>query len=329
MPFEKKKTTTDKFKVGNTEIIIGDKYVLDNRFDSSAPEALQKIESTKLPFTGSGIIDCVHFDNEKGIYDTGFYKDSFCLSHYDNDGSKDELVTIYNKQIKEPFEKLKNIDLSPNEESKFWENYRYEAHVNKEFDTTKPSDLMELFQIIVQGVACEKNEKNQFYKQNAQFTISNPSTVKNKQKLKSKVRYEAIKRFSTLAAGDKDKLDLVLEFIGRDSTSKIAASDLELIYFEIFNDKNAGLSLAETFLEACDLHETADGKLQMEFFYAINKLFKFRKIQKNNRGYSTLDGTYLGLTFQDVSKFCLNEHSVQNKAISALIDENPNVRREV
>jgi len=41
MAFTKKEEK--KFKVGNIEIIIGDKYVLDNKFDASAPEALQKI----------------------------------------------------------------------------------------------------------------------------------------------------------------------------------------------------------------------------------------------------------------------------------------------
>ena len=77
-----KRKEVKKFKVGGVEIVIGDKYVLDNKFDSSAPEALQKIESTKFPFTGSGVTDCINFDYEQGLFDTGFYENSYCLSQY-------------------------------------------------------------------------------------------------------------------------------------------------------------------------------------------------------------------------------------------------------
>ena len=83
MAFTKKEEK--KFKVGNIEIIIGDKYVLDNKFDAGAPEALQKIETTKLPFTGSGVQDAVYFDEMKGLYDTGFYENSNCLQRYTED----------------------------------------------------------------------------------------------------------------------------------------------------------------------------------------------------------------------------------------------------
>lgn len=323
------KKQVKKFKVGNVDIVIGDKYVLDNKFDAGAPEALQKIESTKFPFTGSGVVDCVSFDSEKGIFDTGFYEDSYCLSQYDKEERK-ELVSIYNNQIRQPFEKLRgNIDLSPNADSKFWSEYRYEAYANKEFDTNKETDLMELFQVIIQGVACDKNEKNPFYRQNAQFIISNPSTVKNKEKEKSKTRLNAIQKLTTLADGNKDKLDLVLEYIGRDNTSKVKADDLKLIYFEVFNDKKNGHKLAEEFIKTCDDYETEEGKYAMEMFYAINKLYKLRKINKERRGFMTLDGIFLGNSLQDIARFCLNKDTAQYRAISQLIDENPKVRREV
>lgn len=322
-----KRKEVKKFKVGGVEIVIGDKYVLDNKFDSSAPEALQKIESTKFPFTGSGVTDCINFDYEQGLFDTGFYENSYCLSQYSEE-ERDELVKVYNSQIKEPLEKLRNANLEPSEENKFWTSYRYEAHANKEFDTKKASDLMELFQVIIQGIACDKNEKNPFYRNNAQFTISNPTSVKNKEKEKTKVRIKAFQKLTTLADADKDKLDLVLEFIGKSDTRRIEAEDLKLIYFEVFNDKKSGISQAETFIEACDDYETENGKVKMEFFYAINQLFRLRKIQKDRRGYTTLEGVYLGNSLQDIAKFCLNDTTPQYKAIERLIDENPKVRRE-
>lgn len=323
-----KKEKVNKFKVGNVEIEIGQKYILDNRFDASAPDALQKIESSKFPFTGSGVMDCVSFDINKTTFDTGFYETSYCLSQYTEE-ELPELVKIYNSQIKEPFEKFRNVNLSPEESNTFWDNYRYEAYANKEFNTTDPVQLMELFQIIIQGVACEKNEKNPFYNGKAQFVISSPILVKNKEKEKDKLRLKAIRTLSTLANADRDKLNLVLEYIEQKETSKVSDEDLELIYFKVFNDEKTGVNKAERFIEVCAEYETDLGKEMMEFFYAISKLFKFRKIVKDRRGYTTLDGVYLGNTLQDTAKWCLNRESSQYKAIEKLIEENPTVRREV
>lgn len=322
------KKELNKFKVGGVEIVLGDRYVLDGKLDATAPEALQKIESSKFPFSGSGVYDCVHFDESRRMFDTGFYKESFCLSQYRTD-ERETLVKIYQDKIKKPFEASRgNIDLSPNENNEFWTKWRYEAYANKEFDTTDPTQLLELFQIIMQGIACDKNEKNPFYRQNAQFTISNPSAVKNKEKEKAKIKVKAWKSFVTLLDGDREKLDLILEYIGKENTAKVDKEDLEVIYHQLFNSKS-GLDLAESFLEASEEYDTEEGKTKMEYFYAINKLFKLRKIVKNSRGFSTTDAEHLGITLQDIAKFCLNVNSKQYKIIESLIDENPSVRREV
>lgn len=59
-------------------------------------------------------------------------------------------------------------------------------------DTMNPLELMELFQLIVQGTACDKNEKDPFYRNNAQFVVSNPSTVKNKIKKSLKLNLKLL-----------------------------------------------------------------------------------------------------------------------------------------
>lgn len=323
-----KKEEIKKIKIGSCTIEIGQRYILDHKLDGNAPDALKKIEATKFPFTGSGVMDCVFFDATKNLYDTGFYEASFCLQNY-TEAEKTEWVKTYNKQIKAPFEALRNIDLSPNESNDFWKTYRYEAYVNKEFDTSNPSDLFELFQIIIQGVACEKTERNPFYRSSAQFTISNPLAVKTKSKERTKLRLKSIESLTTLADSDKDKLDLVLQFVGREDTTKVSADDLKLMYFEIINDKNSGIDFCERFLDACDEYETKAGQDKMEFFHIIKKLYNLREIKKDKRGFVTKHGEFLGITLQDAAVFCLKTDSKQYKAIESLIEENPQVRREV
>ena len=315
-------------KIGNSQIEIGQKYTLDHKLDGTAPDALKKIEATKFPFTGSGVMDCVYFDTVKNLYDTGFYDGSNCLNNY-KDEEKAEWVNAYKRQILTPFEELRNVKLEPSANNDFWKEYRYEAYVNKEFDTSDPQQLFELFQIIIQGVACEKNERNPFYRSGAQFTISNPLLVKTKNKERTKLRLSAIEKLSILATTDKDKLDLVLQFVGREDTTKVKADDLKLMYFEIINDKGTGVDFSERFLDACGEYETEAGQTKMEFFHVIKKLFSLRKIKKDKRGFVTEGGEFLGLTLQDAALFCLKTDSRQYKAIQALIDENPQVRREV
>lgn len=321
MAFTKK--AVPEFKVGGVTITVGNKYILDHMSDPNS-----KVQTKKFPFSGCGITDCVNFDKQKNIFDTGFYESSFCLKEY-TEAQKEELVPIYVKQIKEPYEKFVNENLDHSSKNQFWEKYKYEAYVNKEFDTNKPDEMFELFQVIIQGLACDKNEKNPFYRQNAQFTISNPQVTKNKKKENAKTRIKAIEKLTLLADGDKPKLDLILSYVRGESTSKVDKDDVKVIYFEVINDPKSGLDFAERFNEACEDYETEQGKDKMEYFHAINELVRIRKIKKDRRGYMTESGAYLGNTLQDIAKFCMKKDSAQSKAIEELIEENPKVRRTI
>lgn len=322
---KEKEKEIKKIKIGNSLIELGQRYILDHKLDGNAPDALKKIEATKFPFSGSGVMDCVSFDDTKNLFDTGFYVGSTSLKQYKED-EKQSWVEVYNKQIKEPFEALRNVKLDNN--SDFWESYRYEAFVNKEFDTSNPNDMFELYHILMQGLACEKNERDPFYRGQAQFTISSPLMVKTKSKERTKLRLKAIEILSILASTDKVKLDLVLQYVGREDTTKVKADDLKLMYYEIINDKNAGIDFCERFVAACEEYETPAGTDKMEFFHVIKKLYGLRKIKKDKRGYVTESGEFLGNTLQDAATFCLQPNSRQYKAVEALIEENPHVRRE-
>lgn len=321
MAFKKKEVA--EFKVGGIKIKLGEKYILDH-----IPDPNSQVKTKKFPFNGSGVMDCVNFDLQKNVFDTGFYEGSFCLQAY-SASEREELVPIYISQIKKPFEEFRNENLDQSVNNLFWEKYRYEAYVNKVFDTDKPDERFELFQIIIQGLAIDKNERNPFYKQNAQFIVTNPQITKTKNKEKSRTKLNAIEKLTILADGDKAKLDLILNFVRGESTNKVEKEDLKLIYFEVINDPKSGFDFAERFVEACEDYETESGKDKMEYFHAVKELEKLRKIKKDRRGYVTEQGVFLGLTPQHIAEFCLISNSSQSKAIQELIEQNPQVRREV
>lgn len=322
------KKEVKKFKVGSVELEIGQKYILDHIPDLSAPEGMIKIGAKKFPFEGSGAMDCVYFDANKNLYDTGFYESSYCLSAYSQE-EKALLVPIYQNQIRKPFEDFKNEDLNQSEKNEFWKDYRYEAFVNKEFDTSKPDDLFELFQIILQGLACEKNEKNPFYRKTAQFIIANPQITKNKKKEQAKTRMNALQAIATLADADLGKLNLLLQYVGRERAEKLDSEDIKAIYYEVINDEKAGLSFAESFTQALTEYETENGKEKMKFLHVVTELYKLKKIKKDRRGYVTEYDIFLGNSLKDIAIFCVQNDSVQFREISELVEQNPSVRLEV
>lgn len=316
------------FNVGGVEITLGNKYILDHKFDPLAPEGgLRKIEATTYPFQGCGQQDCVLYDEDRRSFDTGFYTNSYCLSRVSDPKEKETLVKLYNKHIKEPMEQYMSADLS--QTSNFWKEYKFETFANKDYDTNDTQQLFDLFHIILQGVACDKNEKDHFWRNSARFIITSPSKVKNKKKEQTKTKMQAITVLGTLADGDKDTLDLILEYIGRDSAEKVSSEDIKLIYFEVFNNEVNGLKVAEEFMEAYEKINSEDGKLELEYFYAVNKLFKTRKIRKGKRGYVTETEDFLGNSLKDVAKFCLNQASNVSKLVEELIERNSQVRRQI
>jgi hypothetical protein len=322
----KTRTNANTFLIGGVEIEVGRIYVLDHKFDALAPEgSLRKIEATKYPFARCGAMNVVLYDDDRRMFDTGFYESSHCLSQIKELEEKKVLVGVYNKKIKEPMEQHMAADLSPT--SDFWKTYRFEAYANKTYDTSDIKDLFDLFHVINQGVACEKGERNPFWN-NAPFIVTSPIKIKNKKKEQTATKMKAITVLGTMADADKDTLDLILEYIGRDSTDKIKGEDLKLIYFEVFNDEKSGVKIAEDFMNTYEKINTPEGKIELEYYYAVNKLFKYRKITKGRRGFTTDSGEFLGNTLKDVANFCLNPTTNVAKIVEELINQNPQVRRQ-
>lgn len=314
-----------EFQVANSIIELGAKYTLDYRPDPSAPEGMKAM--TKFPFEGNDTIEKVYFNEARRQYDTGFYEESPCLSVITKE-RREDLVKAYVKHIKLPYEKQFNVKLTPDEINTFWEDYYIKGWVNKQFDTTNINDLLELFYILNMGVACEKDEKNPTLRKDAQFVISSPSKVKNKSKELINTRKNSYLKFNTILTTDRDKLDLVLQWVGKENPSEVKSDDLDAIYYQIINDKNDGIAFCEQFLTALDEYDTDKGKEKMEWFFGIRRLFGLRKIKKTARGYVTADQEiFLGNTLQDVASFCINDNTQQHNIVKDLLEEHPETKR--
>ncbi len=316
-----------KLRIANSYITIGNKYVLDHKPDPSAPDGMR--EMTKYPFEDNKVAEKVFFDSKRRQFDTCFYTESPSLRVIIPDEiERAELVKQYNTLIKNKYEKTFNEDLEPSEKNTFWENYTIEAHVNKQYDTNNINDLMDLFHLLNMGAICEKDEKNPFLRKDASFIITSTEKLKSKSKDKVKIKSQSFILFNTMLNADRDKLDLILQWLGKEDPSNIQNDDLGVIYYGIING-DGGEQFCESFLQAeKDYSESEKGKEKMEWFYSIRRLLNKRRIKRTNRGYVATDSDILlGNTLQDIAKFCLDDKSQQFSIVKDLIEENPDVRR--
>lgn len=330
MAITRKEKDTDKVTmiVANSKITIGNKYTLDHKYDAKAPSVLQQIGATKYPFEGNNNMECIIFDEVTNRYDTGFDESSPCLQVLkDKELIKDQLI-YYNKYIKAPYEKQFGADLNPLPTNDFWRDYKIEAYVNKQFDTSKVRDLMELFHLLYMGAVCEKDEREPSLRVNAKFTLSSSSEIKNKTKIKTQKLQSTVILLSSMVMGDRDKLNLILQWIGKDDVSKMSDEDVMSIHYQIINGED-GVAFCDKFKLAYDEYETETGKEKMEWFYSIKRLVDKRKIKKTNRGYVSNEDVFLGNSLQDISTFCLTDGSPQRDIVMSLIEANPTVKRHV
>lgn len=314
-------------QIANSMIELGSTYILDYRPDPNAPQGMK--DMTKYPFQGNSTVERVYFNENTRSFDTGLYQTSPCLNLIPSE-KREELVKAYNKYIKLPYEKYRNVSLLADESNTFWQTYYMEAYVNKQFNTDDIAQLFELFCILNAGIACEADEKNPILRQDSQFTISSTTKAKGKSKQLVKLRSSTVMKFQTILETDRDKLDLILQWIGRDNPSKIDGDDLSAIYYQVINDKNEGIKFCDKFQDALQVYESDTGLQKMEWFYGIRRLLNLRKIkQKSGRGYviSDNESVWLGNTLQDIASFCINDDSIQHKAIKELIEEYPETKR--
>ena len=314
--------------IGNSKIIIGKKYTLEPKPDPNAPNGLKGF--TKTPFQGNITSDCLYFHEDSKRYDTCLYASSYSLLQtIDEPELRNNRVTLYEEHIKNPYEEKYFVNLEPSEKNDFWNNYKVEVYENKQFDTNDEKQLLDLFLILWSGSVCEKDEKDPFFNRRASFIISSSENNKNKAKEKTKEKKTCWKIFDELVNGDRDKLNLVLQWIGEEDQSLVDGEDLSTIYYDVINGEN-GLAFAERFNSAIKEYDTVLGKEKMEYFYAIRKLVKKRAIKKSPRGYIE-DGTevWIGNRLEDIAAACLSDKSQQHQIINDLIEKNPDVRREV
>ncbi len=300
-PIKKIELPKEGLKIANTHIKIGSTYEIAHKYDGTAPDGMQEIGATKFPLTGIAEVKSVYFDESRNTTDSGFYNESLCNSRVPQ-AEREELVRLYQKFVQEPYEKRMNKDCSETNYD-FWGKYKYEVKVNKSFNTADPKDLFDLFHALKQGTVCNEGEKDAVL-QKARYTIKNIEATKSKEDKKLDDKFDAMKIFDTLFESDMEKLYTVLEFLQASNPRGMEKEALKKIYRRILDDSKKGTEFVKRFLEASNKYNTDQGKLEMQYFAAVQRLFVKGKITKKFGALHHEDGTYLANTPKDIAIKC-------------------------
>ena len=131
-------------------------YTVVGRVDNSAPEALQKLGKSKIPFPGNCDYANCPYDNFANIYDTGFYAESRCYRHMTPDAAAKAAETAW-KNIGDPYARLKNADISQYN-TEFWDNLTIKIHDDGlTFDTGDPVQLFNMYIALMSGAICPED----------------------------------------------------------------------------------------------------------------------------------------------------------------------------
>lgn len=298
-----KKTEKPKsLKIANTVIEFGKVYTVDHKFDGSAPDGMKEIGATKFPLVGVANSEKVYFDENRNVFDTGFYKESLCNNSILESENPEEMVRLYNTYIREPYEKRMHVDCSESN-FEFWDKFSYKVRVNKDYKTDDPVDMFELFHALKQGVICNKGEKNAFL-QKAQFNISNIEAIKSKEDAKFDNKMKAVNTFNLYFDSDKEKLYTILEYLQAVNPRGTADDVLKRTYLRQLDDVKNGTDFVNRFLEASEKYNEPKGQLEMQYFAVAQKLYLKNKITKKIGFFYDDKGNILANSLKDIARKC-------------------------
>lgn len=312
MAIKTKKPTS--IKIANTEIVFGKTYAVDHKYDGTAPDGMKDLGATKFPLSGVGASQRIYFDENRNVFDTGFYVESVCNRNILAKDNPEEVVRIYNDWIKEPYEKRMNVDCSE-ANFDFWDNFGYTVKVNKSYNTNDPVELFQLFHALKQGVICNKGEKDAIL-QKAQYNISNFEAIKSKEDTKFDNKMKAINTFNLLLDSDEEKLYTILEYLQAVNPRGTAKDVLKRTYLRQLDDPKSGTDLVDRFLQASEKYNEPKGQLEMQYFAAVQKLYLKKKITKK-----------AGFFVDELENVLAN--SLKDIAIKCSIDENLEFRESI
>jgi len=308
-------------EINGIEIKSDTLYQVIPKPDLDAPDGFIKYETSKLLMKGIKESAPCHFDDNKRVWDTGFYPTSPCYEGMNREDINTKVEALVSN-IVEPYESIMGENILDYRQSnnEFWDNFGGDIYNGKVFNTKDQKDALELYIAVLNMHVVRPEDKSKPFASKAKYCIVNKEAAVSLKEQKQYEKAEAIGNFYTLLHNNKELLFNILEYIGVISNRKLDDKTITGIVMEFLEDKKSGSNNIKRFLEAKKQSNTPKGKQEFETFAILTQLRRSRVITEEY-GELYLNGTVLGGNLKDATARVIKDKDLKIKVAEAVEKE--------
>lgn len=280
-------------------------YEVVEKFDSSAPDAFKKLETTKvLSNEVHNGVPVATFNDYLSQWDIGLNLESPLLKTVIADETvRKQILERVHTHIKEPFEKIKGSkSLNVSEDNnKFWDNYSIEIHTGKVFNTADPIQLFELYNLLLRRVLTPKDAQSNPNFKESQYCIVDKDSSMNKESEKASRRTKAFGLYWSMKTNNKTGLLTILNYLGINVTESTSDSSLDLSFSKFIEHAKESTANTKEFISVTEEYSTKKGKDIINIYIQLKEMYTKGIVELRGKEVY-LDGIYVASSFKGASK---------------------------
>lgn len=308
---------TNVLKYKDFNIKIGTIFQVTPKYDGNAPDGFRKERTTKYLTTSGMNKEAVRFDTSKNVWDTGLYKSSPVFDGMD-EKEVEQLVNSVQELIVNPLEdRLGEGRLSYQESNDYWLDYGFDLYRGKIFNTSKPEELLALYEAIIHGKLCPVGQDSSPFYKSADFTIEDKAEAVSVKQKEDNLDIKATGLYYSFDTSEPKKLQLILNYVGlRGMDGKNFKKEVAASAFKVFIDhKEDGFANKEMFIEAASMANTKQGYNELYYYSLLQELFRKKKITKEFENFK-LNDENLGNSLKIAAETVAKNQDLQNEILA-------------
>jgi len=248
-------------------------YTVIPKPDPNAPDGFKEHGTTKLIHPDVTQTVAAPFDVDMGVWDTGFYPYSPCLKGM-TEKEKEEHVKQVTELIVKPVEQIKGEGiLDHSAKNNFFDDFPIALYNKVSFNTAEPMQLLMLYLVILGRELAPKEFSSQpQFKKAAYQVVNREKEISNKQQIEID-KGRAIGEFYSLLKSNKEKLGIILSYLGISTTSMQDEDTFITVFQRFLNDKQDGYRNSKIFLDTLNKFSSKDGEEELYIYRALNQLY--------------------------------------------------------
>ena len=266
--------TKFEIKVPGMDFIIKSDtiYTVIPKPDPNAPDGFKEHGTTKLIHPDVTNTVAAPFDVDMGVWDTGFYTYSPCLKGMSEEEKKSHVDSV-NKHIVEKVELIKGKGvLRHGADNNFFDDFPITLYNKVSFNTAEPLQLLMLYLVVLgRDLAPKEYVGHPLFKKAAYQVVNREKEISNKQQIEID-KSKAIGKFHGLLNSDRDKLAIILSYLGISNTSIEDDDTFITVFTRFLNDKDDGYRNSKIFLDTITKFSDKDGEEELYIFKALQEL---------------------------------------------------------